>query len=325
MIRDWTKRRVVPLSIWLASAALAGGCREAQVKSVWRDREIAVDGLRSDWQGIDVYNFGDKDVLLGVANDSESLYLLLVTSNRTLGMQSLTEGLTASFRVGAEGSDLLSVCYAPQRRGGPERDGQGPGGPGDPPEGSSGRVDRWDQRRRGPGVEQGIQQILNRPHAEILILGSAGRDTLRLEFEEAARRGIEERVGYKDGYFALELKVPLRKDASHPHAVGLASGTPEQAAGDAAVELSLHIPKRKGGSLAPEGFRDHGGGRTGPHDDGDEDPDDSGFPGRGGRSGRPGDGAEERRPPSTSGGTANGLELKLGVLLATSPSSPSGQ
>ncbi len=275
MIRDWTKRRVVLLSIWLASTALAGGCREAQVKSVWREQEIAIDGLRADWQGIDVYNFGDKQVLLGVANDSESIYVLLVTSNRTLGMAAMNEGFTASFSMDVEAAEVLSVGYALQR--------------------------------------------------QILIFGPAGQDTLRLDPEEAARCGIEERAGYKDGYFALEMKVPLRRDAGHPHAVGMASGAPAQIGENDLIKLSLRIPKRKGGSMAPGDSRGHGSGRMYSQGEGDEDPDDSGFPGRGGHGGRHEDGPGERRPPSTSGGMANGLDLTLKILLCTGPGPHSGQ
>jgi hypothetical protein len=160
---------------------------------------------------------------------------------------------------------------------------------------------------------------------QILIFGPAGQDTLRLDAEEAARCGIEERAGYKDEYFALEMKVPLRRDAGHPHAVGMASGASAQIRENDLIKLNLRIPKRKGGAMAPGDSRGHGSGRTDSQDGGDEDPDDSGFPGRGGRGDRQGDGPGERRPPSTSGGMANGLDLKLRILLSTAPGSHPGR
>jgi hypothetical protein len=314
------------MMVFLVPILLAGptlSCREAQVRSIWRQWEIAVDGSRADWQGIDVYSFDDKQILLGITNDEESLYLLLVTSNRMLGMHALREGLTASFGLEGAKAANLSVGYA-------RRPAMGPGDGGDPPaEGEKGEERRAPPGDPGSGMrrpngdgEQMIRRALDSPPEQILIVSPDAGDTVRLSLEEAARRGIEERAGYKDGYFVLELKVPLKKDSAHPQAVGVSSVAPDQAGKGDVVELNLRIPKTKGMSMPSGGFRPHGGGSRFSQEGGGEDPDDSGFPGRGGRGERDGSGPGER-PQSSSGRMVNGLDLKLRILLSERPSAGS--
>lgn len=318
-------RRVALFSALFVLFGLAGGCRDAQVASAWREHEIVIDGVRTDWQVIDVYNFDDEQVLLGIVNDSESLFLLLVTSNRNLGMQALTAGFTASFRGSAEGSEGakgLSVRYALQSPAGPGPDGQAPADRGTAREGPGERPERASRGPMGgPPDERGIQRLLEAPPGKITVVGPAGDDTLYIDPDGAARLGIEERIGYKGGYFVLEMKVPLRNDTAHPYSVGLASTSSVEAARDEMVEVRLQIPKRKGGTMTNIGPRAGGGGRSYSQDDGDEDPDGSDFPGRGGPGGREG-GPGGRRPPSATAIMANGLDLVLNVVLGTAPGDP---
>ena len=65
--RRSAKGRMTVLSVAIILTGLTAGCREASVRSQWREREITVDGSRADWQGIDVYSFDDKQVFLGVS------------------------------------------------------------------------------------------------------------------------------------------------------------------------------------------------------------------------------------------------------------------
>jgi hypothetical protein len=267
-----------------AAAALVSGCRDARVASVWRgDRVIAIDGKKADWNGLGVYEFEDKKVYLGLANDAESLYLVLVSQNREAMMQGLTRGFRVRFRP-ENGSGLLWVgCpraagFTPGRMGPggepPARGGDGApsarfdltqGGPGDwgDPDDQGGDdpgdMDRDPEGRRGPGGHAGqrdglnekmIQTLLDDLPKEIEIYTQAGGDSLRLSSAEAARRGIEEAMGLDEGYLVLEMRVPLVRDMDHPQAIGLspgllAGGAQEKDA--ASVEVNFLIPKREAG------------------------------------------------------------------------------
>jgi hypothetical protein len=317
------RRSRKPLLVLLGASfllgCLAAGCRQVEVRSIWRDREIRIDGSRSDWQGIDVYNFEDKDLLLGLANDEESLCLLLVTPSRALGMQALSQGLTASFQAGEKGGEETRIL-----RGRSAGAGAGPSGrrpkkredDSEQPE-PSGRSEEGAPWGRNGGEEM-IERALHESPDEIWVLMHGGEDTLRFSSEDAAREGIEERAGYQDEYFILEMKVPLVKDAEHPHAIGVSPVLLEAAGAGGVVRLDLHVPEQKGRSRPSEDFPPPGEGRMFSQDGGDEDPDDGGTPGdeRRGGMGRGGPG-EGRRAPHD--GSASGLDLKLVVRLSGRP------
>jgi hypothetical protein len=72
--------------------ALAPGCGPEELESVARDRAITVDGDVSDWQGI--LEFLDKGNLsYGLANDAESMYIVLVVGDRAVRRQIIMSGL----------------------------------------------------------------------------------------------------------------------------------------------------------------------------------------------------------------------------------------
>lgn len=72
------------LRVFAASAALilgpalAAGAGQAVVTSVWTDQPVAVDGLRSEWQGVPLMEWKKNAVSFAFRNDGESLYVLLV-------------------------------------------------------------------------------------------------------------------------------------------------------------------------------------------------------------------------------------------------------
>ena len=289
---------IIPLLFAPILLSLVPGCRGTQVSSAWRAREIAVDGQRADWQEIGVYDLADQGIQVGVAHDDQSLYLLLITPNRMLAMQVLRQGLTARFkpekgtRAGLWLGCPRAVRMRPDSaRGRPEGDGQRPG----PPDGM------WGQ---GFGSDERIRQMLMELPEEILIIGSTGEDSLRLPRTDAARLGIEERAGNDEDCFALEMKLPLRKDPDHPLAIGLPPG-----AGDL-VELHLFVPKPDEKTMPRGSLRPDGEGRMPP-------PGGSDFP-RGGE--RPGGGRSGRGGPRpASFGRVEGLDVKLKIKLSTEP------
>ncbi len=335
-------RRILVLGGLCVAAALVSGCHDASVESVWRgDRVIAIDGKKADWNGLGVYQFEDKKVYLGLANDAESLYLVLVSQNREAMMQGLTRGFRVRFRP-ENGSGLLWVgCpraagFMPGRMGpggeSPARGGGGApsarfdltqGGPGDwgdpddqggedrgdedrDPEGRRGA--EGDARQRDSLNEKMIQTLLDDLPKEIEIYTQAGEDSLRLSSAEAARRGIEEAMSLDEGYLVLEMRVPFVRDMDHPQAIGLRPGSlarAAQAKDAASVDVNFLIPKREAGDER-EGRR--GGGEGMPPGGGGGMPPggfqyNQDFPGGGGGGGGfPGGGGPRRGGMGRPGG-----------------------
>ena len=334
-------KRILTVGALCAIVVLLPGCKDEALDSAWRgDRAIVIDGKKGDWNGIGVYSYEDEKVFLGIANDEESLYLLVVAQGRAFMMQGLTRGLRIRFRPEDTKRNLWIGCpkaagFMPGRMGPGEYEGsEGPGG-GRPRRfdltqggsgGWGGSEDPDDEDRpggdrqgsdpetgeRGGPSEEMMQKILADLPKELEIFTQVGGDSLRLSWAEAARRGVEQAIGLDEGYMVLEMKIPLHRSADHPHAVGLRAdalaldGNPKEAKNAkkaATVEIHFKIPKIEMGEM-------HGG-RPGGESEGGDDRGpghmsryDQGYPGGGGF---PGGGPGGGGPGGMGGGPPGGM------------------
>jgi len=211
----------------------------------------------------------------------------------------------------------MAFAYAQSERD-PYGDEQPGGGGDDSPRGEM--RGPGDSGESGPN-EDLIRRMVHDLPPEIEIFGQTGEDSLRLSSAEAARRGIEEKGDYEDGYFVLEMKVPLVKDGDHPHAIGLppdalAAGAKDTGKDDV-VELNFKIPKREGGW--PSGGRRGGGGNRGGGEGGWHlDQSGGGLPG--GRDGFGGSGSGG--PPGFRGDIVNGMDVTIKARFGSAPAAP---
>lgn len=105
------RRTPGPRLLFLAAVfAVFGGCGEEQLTSVWRDREIAVDGLYSDWTGPLPY-LDRQSMYVGVRNDDEYLYVLVKTVDLRAQMKVLRLGLTLWFSPEGKKTGRLGIRY----------------------------------------------------------------------------------------------------------------------------------------------------------------------------------------------------------------------
>jgi hypothetical protein len=224
------------------------GCHGTQIDSPWRSRPISIDGQRDEWPGQSVYGFERENIRFGVENDSTSLYLMVSTTDRRLALQALGKGVQVRLQpdgggnvlwIGSPHSLALARSARPRRSEREENTAAYPGAP--PP------VVPDDMTER-------IRAAIGILPEEIEVFAASGEDSLVLSFAEAARRGIQVEVGCEDdGRFVVEMKVPLRKTAERPHAIGLQS-----APGGRAIELKLKIPRPKEEAPAYRGDRREG-------------------------------------------------------------------
>jgi hypothetical protein len=248
-------RWITPALAFIAPAILFGivftGCRETEVSAVRLETPIAIDGARSDWEGINGYDFESQKFYLGVANDDGSLYLLVATNNRALAMEALRCGLRFRFKPERAKRSTLWIGSP-----GPVRDGIAGLEP--PPEGlrpgeSGGRARPMEDFTRN--TDERLQAALAELRDEVRIFTAAGEDSVDLLPSEAAERGLEMRAGYeKGGHFILEMKVPLTRADERPLAIGVPSGGAEL------INLDLSIPKPQWGGPGFEDGRHDGTG-----------------------------------------------------------------
>ena len=90
----------------ILGSALAAGAGQAVVASVWTDQPVAVDGLKSDWQGVALTEWKKDAVSYAFRNDGETLYILLVIQDPKYKSTIEATGVTLYFDAkGAKAKD----------------------------------------------------------------------------------------------------------------------------------------------------------------------------------------------------------------------------
>ena len=85
---------ILPLLPILGSLVLMlAGCGEPKLESLWRDREVTIDGDHTEWEGA-VVRVDDVDAVVGLLNDDTHLYLCLASIDQNVMSQVLGGGLT---------------------------------------------------------------------------------------------------------------------------------------------------------------------------------------------------------------------------------------
>ncbi|MSO50587.1 MAG: hypothetical protein EXQ49_11940 [Acidobacteria bacterium] len=155
------------------------------VQSRWRADDVRIDGVMTDWTDL---TFVSKEVALGVANDREHLYFVVVTSNAAVTTQIIRAGLSVYVDPKGKRGQAFGVRI--------------------PPVGS----------RLAPGT------LPPRPDEPPLlsyfdILGPGRDDLRRVMVEEAS--GVALRIGSHDGAFFMEVQVPFESGEGRPYAPGI--------------------------------------------------------------------------------------------------------
>jgi len=86
------------------------GCGDELIKSNWLNSEIIIDGNQLDWQG-KLHYLEKKHTAVGFTNNSDYLYICIVTSDTGMIMQALTAGLTTWFDPQTDNGKEFGVQY----------------------------------------------------------------------------------------------------------------------------------------------------------------------------------------------------------------------
>jgi len=105
-MRRTCPRAFAAFAALILGPALAAGAGQAVVASAWTDQPLAVDGLRSDWQGVPLTEWKKDAVSFAFRNDGETLYALLVIQDPKYKSTIETTGVTLYFDAkGAKAKD----------------------------------------------------------------------------------------------------------------------------------------------------------------------------------------------------------------------------
>ena len=198
--------------VWIAIGlvmVVAAGCGSLQLQSQWRTHAIVIDGNNDEW-GSAMMKIEDKQLMVGLLNDSSYLYLSLVTTDQSIQRQIMFLGLTVWFDYQGGEEKRLGIHF---------------------PVGSPmGRFSRegveggTDERYGGEGQEQeGMQR--NRmafDTTDVEIMGPGEGEHRKVSIIELKELAVKTSI--LNGRLVYELKVPLADHGLDPYAIGTKAG-----------------------------------------------------------------------------------------------------
>ena len=178
--------------ILLAVATLSGCSSTLELTSRWTNHELKVDGTGTEWNDAATLIPGPQ-VLVGIKNDRENLYVCIRTSNRTTQVQMLALGTTVWFDTEGKKNKTFGIQFP-----------------------VSGLI----QGRRFPSQQnpEELRRFVDAAQRQFEILGPGKGEHRRIADKQ--EKGLDVHLGFADGTLTYELKIPLHKTAEHAYAVG---------------------------------------------------------------------------------------------------------
>jgi hypothetical protein len=205
----------------LANLTVIAGCGGFKVASVWRDRDVVIDGVPSEWQGTATW-VENPNVSIGVMNDDDYLYLCLSTPVRGIAAEIMHQGMTVWFDPWGRGGKVFGI-HCPVGFSGP---------PSEPD-----RV--WDVAQDRRKFQEMLAGELRSAAMTLQVLGPGKSDTLT--FRAGEESDVQVMLGYESGRFVYELKAPLGRSDQHPYGMGYA--------GASSISIGFETPEITLGSM----------------------------------------------------------------------------
>lgn len=178
------------------------GCGDEEIKSMWNDSSIIINGNQADWLGKLKY-FPDQKAGVGIANDNENLYLCLATSDTGRMFQLFVTGFTVWFNP-ENGGEKIGIQY-------PLRLGE-----------TGGIMPRWNRQEGGrPDFKVRLDQF-KVVQTEFRIVNADNFPLTSYNLKNDL--GISIDVDYQMGLLVYEMKVPLKGNLVGNHVLNLLSG-----------------------------------------------------------------------------------------------------
>jgi len=254
------------ICIAFAAVFILTGCSSAiKLTADWKKTDIVIDGRQSDWDG-SLYFLKKANVMVGVRNDSENLYICFITNDQAAQREIMRNGLTVWFDPSGGSSERygikfpLSARFNSPKEPGSSGSGASPAGDFSPAIADSAN-----------GIKPSPVEIFSRTGADdiqksvqfIITDEDRTQDLLLIEL-----RSMQVKYTAGRNAFVYELKVPLHKTAEVPFelapkdgvlGIGFKSDFKKESS-SSSPGMNMGEP---GGGMEEPGVGGRGGGREG--------------------------------------------------------------
>jgi len=186
-------RFIYPVVLVALMVQFTAGCKSQEVECGWCSNKMLIDGQRTDWENLPFSYFEDEDVVLGLSNDNDNLYIFFSFRNKQWARMIHLSGLT----LWLNGEGKKNKDWGIRFRGGPEmpgnmRDDRPEGTPFDPMAG-------MDYKAEPPGA---AFVILDEYNDRELTIDTAGAD------------GPAVGIALANDIFTYEFRIPFTSDGN---------------------------------------------------------------------------------------------------------------
>jgi hypothetical protein len=188
------------LVIGLSSSLAFSGCASVkQIESSPVTTDVVIDGSAEDWAGVLRLFEGESGVSIGVRNNAEALYVVLVVRDQAKLRQIMRAGLSLWFDPEGGKDRVFGIGY-PLRPEGMDRSGLGGMPRGMPGGGSGGMGDREE-------MEAAMRERFVESLDELQVLHDGEERGMQLPANSAS--GIRTAGSFEYGELVLEYRIPL--------------------------------------------------------------------------------------------------------------------
>jgi len=189
------------VSLPILALIFLNGCGDEEIKSMWNDNSIVIDGNQADWLGKLKY-FPDQKAGVGIANDGENLYLCLATSDTGRMFQLFVTGFTVW--INAPNGEKIGIQYPLAL------------------EETGGIMPRGNRQEGGrPDFKVRLEHFKS-AQTEFRIVNADNFPLTSYSLKNDV--GVSIDVGYQMGLLVYEMKVPLNGNLVGGHILNLSPG-----------------------------------------------------------------------------------------------------
>lgn len=190
------------ISVLIMILMVVNGCGDKKYDSHWADNPVAVDGDNADWKKSSLTYFDDMQLVMGICNDDQNLYIIYKFNDIALARRIQMRGVTLWFDANGKKNRNFGIQYY-----------------GDP------SVNLMNPEQAG------LSNLTDEQRAEFktmptdllgMIIVNSNNDQIPLPTSNM--NGISAIVTQKDGIFTYEFQVPLVNSEGRPYAINAKPG-----------------------------------------------------------------------------------------------------